>query len=80
MAEEPVVLITPRDLALLIDRLQVLFGRPAQITEGRSLAATIITEALPLDAPQKIVELTRGLTPSPGHTSGLPRIRDKLPD
>ena len=80
IAEEPVMLITSRDLALLIDRFQILFGRPALITEGRSFAATITSEALPLDALQKIVELTRGLTPSPSHTSGLPRIRDKLPD
>ena len=74
------MLITPRDLALLIDRFQILFGHAALITEGRSFAATITSEALPLEALQKIVELTRGLTPGPGHTSGLPRIRDKLPD
>ena len=41
MAEEPVMLITPRDLALLIDRFQILFGRPSTISEGRSFAATI---------------------------------------
>jgi hypothetical protein len=80
VTEEPVLVITPRDLALLIDRLQVLFGRPAQITEGRSLAATITSEALPLEALQKIVELTRSLAPGPDHTSGLPHIREKLPD
>ena len=80
IVEEPLLVITPRDLALLIDRLQVLFNRPALITEGRGFAATITSAALPLDALQKIVELTRGLTPSPEHTSGLPHIRDKLPD
>ena len=80
MAEEPVVLITPRDLGMLIDRLQILFGRPEQITEGRSFAATIASEALLLDALQKIVELTRGLAPRLDHTSGLPHIREKLPD
>lgn len=51
----------PRDLVLLIDRFNVLFGRPGTIIEGRSLSATITTEPLPVDHLQKIVELTRGL-------------------
>ena len=77
----PVLRIGPRDLALLIDRFQVLFGRPNTISEGRGFAATVTSEALPLDALQKIVELTRGLgTPLPEHTSGLPHIREKRPD
>jgi hypothetical protein len=80
IAEEPVMLITPRDLAMMIDRLQVLFGRPALITEGRNFAATITSEALPLEALKKIIELTRGLTTAADHTSGLPHIREKLPD
>jgi transposase-like protein len=80
VADEPLMLITPRDLAMMIDRLQILFGRPALITEGRSFAATITSEALPLEALQKIVELTRGLRPPADHTSGLPHIREKLPD
>jgi len=38
-------------------------------------------EPLPLDALQKIVELTRGLgAPPPEHTSRLPFIREKRPD
>jgi len=78
--EEPLMIIKPQDIALLIDRLQVLFARPAQITEGRSFAATITSETLPLEALQKIVELTRGLETQPDHTSGLPHIREKLPD
>jgi hypothetical protein len=81
IAEEPVMLITPRDLALLIDRFQILFGRPSTISEGRGFTATVTSEALPLDALQKIVELTRGLArPLAGDTSGLPHIREKLPD
>jgi hypothetical protein len=78
--EEPVLIMGPRELAVLIDRFQVLFGRPAMISEGRSFAATITSEALPLEALQQIVELTRGLTPPADHSSGLPRIREKLPD
>jgi hypothetical protein len=80
IAEEPAMLITPPDLALLIDRLEILFGRPSTISEGRGFAATITSEALPLDALQKIVELTRGLAPLPDHTSGLPHIREKRLD
>ena len=80
IVDEPRMLITPRDLAMMIDRLQILFGRPAQITEGRGFAATVTSEALPLDALQKIVELTRGLSSRPDHTSGLPHIREKLLD
>jgi hypothetical protein len=49
---------------------------PVHDHEGRSFAATISSEALPLDALQKIVELTRGLVPLPDHTSGLPHIRE----
>jgi hypothetical protein len=79
--EVPVVRMTPRDLALLIDRLQILFGRPAQISEGRGFAGTVTSEPLPLDALQKIVEITRGLgTPSPDHPSGLPQLREKRRD
>ena len=38
--EVPVMRMTPRDLALLIDRLQILFGRPSMNSEGRGFAAT----------------------------------------
>ncbi len=73
--EVPVLRITPRDLALLIDRLQVLFGRPAMISEGRGFAATITSEALPVDVLKGIIEATRGLagTPAP-EASPLPRL------
>ena len=54
----PVLRITPRDVALLIDRPQVLFGRPAMISEGRGFAATIIAEALPVDLLRGIIEAT----------------------
>ncbi|HEY5434196.1 MAG TPA: hypothetical protein VIK13_03085, partial [Candidatus Limnocylindrales bacterium] len=38
--EVPVLRIRPSDLGLMIDRLQILFGRPAVISEGRAFAAT----------------------------------------
>ncbi len=78
--EVPVLRIGPRDLAVLIDRLQVLFGRPAMISEGRGFSATVTSEALPLEALQKIVDLTRGVGTPRAATSGLPYIREKRPD
>ena len=79
--EVPAMRITPRDLALLIDRLQVLFGRPAMITEGRGLTATAISEALPIEVLKGIIEATRGLagTPRP-EASPLPRQHRRLDD
>ena len=71
--EVPAVRITPKDLALLIDRFQVLFGRPAMISEGRGFAATISAEPLPVDLLTKIVEMTRGLETRAPETSPLPR-------
>lgn len=78
--EVPVMRITPRDLAFLIDRLQILFGRPAVISEGRGFAAAITSDAVPVEALKGIVELTRGLagTPAP-EASPLPRLR-RRPD
>ena len=35
--EEPVMILRPHDIAMLIDRLQVLVGRPSQITEERNI-------------------------------------------
>ena len=71
--EVPAVLLTPRDLAFLIDRLQVLFGRPALISEGRSFAATVSSVPLPIDDLRRIVELTRGLESPRAESSPLPR-------
>jgi hypothetical protein len=74
--EVPAMRITPRDLALLIDRLQILFGRPAMISEGRGFAATITSDAIPVDVLKGIVAATRGLagTPAP-EASPLPRLQ-----
>ena len=79
--EVPVLRILPRDLALLIDRLQVLFGRPAMISEGRGFAATITSEPLPVDVLKRIIETTRGLagTPAP-EASPLPRLQRRPED
>ena len=74
--EVPAIAITPRDLAMLVDRLQLLCGRQAQISEGRTFAASATSEAIPVDALAKIVELTRRPATSPASTSALPYISD----
>ena len=76
--EVPALRVGPRDLALLIDRFQVLFGRPAMISEGRGFAATITSEAIPVDVLMGIIEATRGLagTPRP-EASPLPRLHGR---
>jgi hypothetical protein len=71
--EEPVYRLYPKDLALLIDRLNVLFGRPGTIIEERSLSATITSEALPVDLLREIIELTRGTDTRSPQASALPR-------
>ena len=71
--EEPAMRIYPKDLGLLIDRLNVLFGRPGSITEERSLSASVTSEPLPVDLLKEIVELTRGLDTRSPETSPLPR-------
>ncbi len=74
--EVPVLRITPRDLALLIDRFQVLFGRPTMISEGRGFTAGITSEAIPVDVLKGIIEATRGLVGAPApEASPLPRLQ-----
>ena len=71
--EEPRMRVTPRDVTLLIDRLQILFGRPSTISEGREFVASMSSDALPIDALRSIVELTRGLESPRDEGSPLPR-------
>ena len=68
--EVPVMRLKPKDVAILIDRLLVLFERPAHISEGRDLG---VRSELPIDALNQIVERTRGRAVPP--TSPLPRTR-----
>ena len=72
--EEPLVIIKPQDVALLIDRLNVLFGRPSNITEERTLGITAVgsdPEFL-----RALVEATRGRGSDAGNVGGspLPRV------
>lgn len=72
------VKITPRDLALLADRVMVLRGQPSQITEERNLGLSLSGTVGP-DQLRAIMELTRGVASSDGRgTRGpaIPRIED----
>jgi hypothetical protein len=62
--------LTPRDLAALLDRLQILFDRPFRISEGRDLS---VSSQIPIDALDQFVELMRGRAAPP--SSPLPRTR-----
>ena len=73
--DEPLIVIKPADVALLIDRLQVLFGKPNTISEERSLGVSLTaTGSLGPDILRGIVEATRGLVPGDSGESPLPRI------
>jgi len=78
--EKPVMLMTPKDLALLIDRLQILFDRPSHINEGRGSTGTAFSEPLPLDAVRQIVDLTRGRIQPATQASPIPRTPRQLDD
>jgi hypothetical protein len=79
--EVPALRVGPRDLALLIHRLQVLFGRPAMISEGRDLTATITSEAIPVDVLKGIIAATGGLAGTPAsEVSPLPRLHRRPDD
>lgn len=79
LVDEPLVIIRPNDVANLIDRLNVLFGRPSTISEERSVGLNLsaITDPETLRA---IVEATRDL-PDAGReeASPLPRLEDTGP-
>jgi len=71
--EEPLVIIKPPDIALLIDRLNVLFGRPSNITEERNLGVSVSGRVDP-ELLRGIVEATRGIVSSGSAVSPIPRI------
>lgn len=73
--EEPLIVVKPADVALLIDRLNVLFGRPSTISEERSLGVSLSARGTAgTDLLRGIVEATRGLAPAGAERSPLPRI------
>lgn len=70
--EVPLVVIEPKDIALLIDRLNVLFGRPANITEERSLGINLSAVGNSPELLRGIVEATRGLDALGSGPTGSP--------
>lgn len=75
--EAPVMTITPRDIALLIDRLQVIFARPSAIREERSLS---VTSEVPAETLREFIEATRGLAEPVHPESPIPRSPRRLID
>ena len=67
--EEPLVIIKPTDVAMLIDRLNVLFGRPSSITEERNLGISLSSGGVSPDLLRGIVEATRGISDVGGAAS-----------
>ena len=77
VTEQPAWYMTPKDLAILIDRFQVLFERPSVISQHQGLA---VSAELSTDALREFIEATRGRAgPSPMEESPLPR-RQRLDD
>lgn len=59
--EVPVYTLKPNEVVTLIDRLQVLFNRPSQITEERNLGINLSAAGASPELLRDIVEATRGL-------------------
>ena len=73
VTEQPAWHMTPKDLCLLIDRLEVLSGQPAVISQHQGLS---VTSELPVDSLREFIEATRGRAgPSSMEESPLPRRR-----
>jgi hypothetical protein len=75
--EVPAWYMKPRDLCLLIDRFEVLFGRPSVISQHQGLT---VTSELSVESLSEFLERTRGLAGPPRmEESPLPR-RKRLED
>ena len=75
MVDVPVYRLRPADLVPLLDRLQVMFGKPSHISEERNLGVTVDTGPLEPEALRAFIEATRGVGPLGGtsQSSPLPR-------
>lgn len=69
--EVPMVRVSPMDVANLIDRLQVIFGHPSNITEDRAFGATLTGE-VDVDLLRAFVEASRGVGLTSGASSESP--------
>ena len=71
--EVPVMRFKPKDVAILIDRFQVLFERPSVVAQHQGLSAT---SELSAESLREFIEATRERAgPSPMEESPLPRTR-----
>jgi hypothetical protein len=68
--EEPLVVVRPNDVAMLIDRMQILFNKPSLITEERSVGALFSTDDPELLA--RLVDATAGVGLDGGATTSSP--------
>lgn len=74
--DEPVMRIGPKDLALLIDRMNVIFGKPSVISEERNLGLAFSADGLPPEFLRTLVDATSAVGKSSAGTAGgtsLPR-------
>ena len=71
--EVPVMRLKPKDVAILIDRLMVLFEKPSVISQHQGLS---VGTELSADVLREFIEATEGVgAPSPMEVSPLPRTR-----
>lgn len=70
VVEEPLVRVTPQTLIALIDKVNVLFGRPSSITEDRNLGVHL--ESADPQLLRDFVEATRGIGLDAGPTAASP--------
>jgi len=77
MVEEPVYRIGPKDLAILIDRMNVIFGKPSIISEERNLGLSFSADGLPPEFLRSLIDATGAVGKSvggPSRGTPLPRI------
>ncbi len=73
ITEQPAWFMTPKDLCLIIDRFQVLFGKPSVISQHQGLT---VTSELSAESLREFIEASRGLAGPPrAEESPLPRTR-----
>lgn len=72
-----VMTITPRDVAVLIDKFQVLLDRPSTFSQHQGLS---VTSEIPPDALREFIEAARDLDGSPSVASPIPRATRRLDD
>lgn len=70
--EVPVYRLRPQEVVMLIDRMNVIFGKPSQITEERNLGINVDTGRLDPSALAEFIERTRGVGPVGGGSSASP--------